>query len=48
MDCTKGQKDMTLKEQSPRPEDVQYATGEGQSRTTNSPRKSEAAGPKQK
>ena len=48
MDCTKGQKDMTLKEESPISEGVQYATGEEQRRTTNSSRKSEAAGPKQK
>ena len=48
MNCTKGQKDMTLKEESPRSEGVQYATGEEQRRTTNSSRKSEAAGPKKK
>ena len=45
MNCIKGQKDTTLKDESPRSEDVQYATGEEQRRTTNSPRKNEVAGP---
>ena len=48
MDCTKGQKDMTLKEQSPRPEDVQYATGEEWRAITSSYRKDKVTGPKQK
>ena len=48
MNCIKGQKDTTLKDESPRSEDVQYATGEEQRRTTNSPRKNEVAGSKQK
>ena len=44
----KGQKVMTLKEESPRSEGFQYATGEEQRGATNSPRKNEVAGPKQK
>ena len=39
---------MTLKDESPRLEGVQYVTGEEQRTTPNSPRKNEAAGPKQK
>ena len=39
---------MALKNESPRSEAVQYATGEEQRTNTNSPRKNEAAGPKQK
>ena len=39
---------MTLKDESPRLEGVQYATGEEQRTTINSLRKNEAAGPKQK
>ena len=39
---------MVFKNESPRLEDVQYATGEEQGRTTNSPRKKETAEPKQK
>ena len=39
---------MTLKDESPRLEGVQYATGEEQRTTTHSLRKNEAAGPKQK
>ena len=38
---------MTLKDESPRSEGVQYAPEEEQ-RTTNSPRKNEVAGSKQK
>ena len=37
---------MTPKDETPRSEGVQYATGEGQKRTINSPRMNEAAGPK--
>ena len=37
MNCIKGQKDMTPKNESPRSEGVQYATGEEWKRTTNSP-----------
>ena len=44
----KKQEDMTLKYERPRSEGVQYATGEEQRTTTNSLRKNEAAGPKQK
>ena len=47
MNCIKGQKGMTLKDESPRSEGVQYAPEEEQ-RTTNSPRKNEVAGSKQK
>lgn len=48
MNCIKGQKDMTLKDESPRSDGVQYATGEEQRRTSNSSRKNEAARPKWK
>ena len=48
MSCIKGQKDMTLKYESPRSEGIQYVTGEEWGRTTNSPRKNEAIGPKRK
>ena len=44
----KKQEDMTLKDERPRSEGVQYATGEERRTTTNSLRKNEAAGPKQK
>ena len=37
---------MALKNESPRSEAVQYATGEEQRTTTNSPRMNEVAGPK--
>ena len=47
MNCIKGQKDTTPKDESPRLESVQYATGE-QQRTTNSPRKNETSGSKRK
>ena len=43
MNCINGQKDMTLKDESPGSEGVQYATGE-EWRATNSPRKNDAAG----
>ena len=48
MNCIQGEKYMALKNESPRSEAVQYATGEEQRTTTNSPRKNEAAGLKQK
>ena len=48
MACIKGQKDMTLKDESPRSEGIQYATGEEWRTTTKSPRNNEATGPKQK
>ena len=48
MNCIKGQKYMTMKDEFPRSEGVQYATGEEQKTTTNSPRKNEVVGPKWK
>ena len=39
---------MTLKDESPRLEGVQYATGKEQMEITNISRKNEAAGPNQK
>ena len=50
-DSTKRQKDMTMEDEPPSPprlEGVQYATGEEQSAITNSSRKNEVAGSKQK
>ena len=47
MNCIKGHKDMTLNDESPRSEGVQYATGEEWRRITNSPRMNEVAGPRQ-
>ena len=44
MNCIKGQKDMTLKDESPRSEGVQYATGVEWKITINSPRKNERLG----
>ena len=46
MSYVKGQKDMTPKDEFPRSEGVQYATGEEQTRITNSPRMNEVVGPK--
>ena len=48
MNTMKRQKDMTLEDEAPRLEGVQYATGEEQTAITNSSRKSEAAAPKWK
>ena len=48
MNCIKGQKTFIPKDESPRSEDAQYATGEEQRGTTNSHRKHEEAGPKWK
>ena len=48
MNSMKRQKDMTLEDEAPRLEGVQYATGEEQRAITNSSRKSEAAAPKWK
>ena len=48
MNCVKRQKDMTPKDESPRLEGVQYATGEEWRAITNSSRKNEVAGPKKK
>ena len=39
---------MTLEDEPPSSEGVQYATGEEQTATANSSRENEAAGPKQK
>ena len=47
MHSMKRQKDMTLKDESPRMEGVQYTTGEEWSAITNSSSKNEPAGPKQ-
>ena len=43
----KRSKYMTPKDESPRSEGVQYATREEQRKITNSPRRSEVAGPKE-
>ena len=48
MNSMKRQKDMTPEDEPPRLEGVQYATGEEWRAITNSSRKNEAAGPKQK
>ena len=48
MDNMKSQKCMISEDEPCRSEGVQYATGEEQRITTNSPRETEAAGPKQK
>ena len=48
MNCIKGQTDMTLKDESPRSDGVQYAAGEEQRTITKSSRNNEATGPKQK
>ena len=48
MDSMKRQKDMTPEDEPHRSEGVQYATGEERRAITNSSRKNEAAGPKQK
>ena len=42
----KSQKGITLEDETPRSDGVQYATGEEQRRTSNSSRKNEAARPK--
>ena len=44
----KGQKDTMLEDEPPRSEGSQYATGEEQRAITNSSRKNEASGSKQK
>ena len=46
MKSTKWQKDMTLEDELPMSEGVQYATGEEQRATTNSSRENEVPGPK--
>ena len=46
MNSMKRQKDMTLEDEAPRLEGVQYVTGEEQRAITNSFRTSEAAAPK--
>jgi len=48
MNNIKKQKDMMLGDEPLRPENVQYATGKERGAITNSSRKNEAAGPKQK
>ena len=48
MNSLKRQKDRTLEDEPPRSEGIQYVTGEEQRIITNSSRKNEAAGPKQK
>ena len=48
VNCIKKQKDMTLKDEAPRSECVQYATGEEWRTITNSSKKNEVTGPKQK
>ena len=48
MNCMKRLKDMTLKDESPRLEGVQYAAGKERRTTTNNSRKNEVARPKQK
>ena len=48
MNSMKRQKDMTPKDESPRSECVQWATGEEHRVITNSSNKNEAAGSKQK
>ena len=48
MNCIKMQKDMTPKDKPPGSEGVQYATGEERKTITNSSRKNEVAGSKQK
>ena len=47
MNCIKGKKDMTPKDESPRSESVEYATGKDQRRITNNSRMNEVPGPKQ-
>ena len=46
MNSVKMQKDMTLENEPPRSEGVQYATGEERTAITHSSRKNEVAGPK--
>ena len=48
MNSMKRQKDMTLEDELPRLEGVQYTAEEEQRAITNSSRKNEVAGPKQK
>ena len=48
MNCVERQKVLTLKDESPRLEGVQYATGKEQRATTNSSRRNDMAGPKWK
>ena len=44
MNCIKRQKDMTRKEESPRSEGVQYATGEGQGQRLTAPERMQQLG----
>ena len=48
MDSMKRQKDVTMEDELPRSDGVQYATGEEQRATTNSSRRNGVIGPKQK
>ena len=48
MNSVKGQKDMAPEDEPPRSEGVQYATGEEWRAITNTSRKNEVVGPKQK
>ena len=48
MDSMKRQKDVTVEDEPPRSEGVQYTTGEERRTITNSSRKNEEAGPKEK
>ena len=48
MDSMKRQRDMTLEDEPPNSEGARYAPGEEQRTITNSSRKNEAAGPKEK
>ena len=48
MNSVKMQKDMTLEDEPPRSEGVQYATGKEWKTTTNSSRKNGMAAPKRK
>ena len=48
MNCIKRRKNTIPKDDSPRPEGVQYATGEEWRRTTNSPKENQTAGLKWK
>ena len=48
LDSKKGQKDIASEDEPPRSEGVPYATGEEWRAVTNSSRKNEVAGPKQK
>ena len=48
MNSMKGPKDLTMKDETPRVEDILYTTKEEYRAINNSSRKNEEAGPKQK